>query len=301
MASWNEVVTQIKEVGNGYDVVRRQALKTLAQKTQRNVIAYYSGWLQKGNLADRVGPHFSLGDNDKNGFMAAIHKMDRTLGLDLILHTPGGDAAATESLVDYLRSMFKTDIRVIVPQLAMSAGSMIACAAKAIIMGKHSSLGPVDPQIGGLPAHGIIEEFNRAKTEIAANPKTIPAWQAILAKYPPTLIGECEKAITWSGTMVKEWLKTGMFENDPDKEAKANKVFAELGDHALTLSHARHISLARAQGLGLNIIELEKDPDLQDAVLTAHHSYIQTLTESPAIKVIENHLGVALILSFQHQ
>ncbi len=33
-------------------------------------------------------------------------------------------------------------------------------------MGKHSSLGPIDPQIFGLPAHGIIEEFQRISTEI---------------------------------------------------------------------------------------------------------------------------------------
>jgi len=35
---------------------------------------------------------------------------DRSKGLDLILHTPGGDIAATESLVDYLHKMFD-DIR----------------------------------------------------------------------------------------------------------------------------------------------------------------------------------------------
>ena len=48
--------------------------------------------------------------------MLTINKLDRTKGLDLILHTPGGDIAATESLVDYLYSMYGKDIRVIVPQ-----------------------------------------------------------------------------------------------------------------------------------------------------------------------------------------
>jgi ClpP class serine protease len=49
--------------------------------------------------------------------MTVIHNMDRSKGLDLLLHTPGGDIAATESIVDYLRSMFGTDIRAIIPQL----------------------------------------------------------------------------------------------------------------------------------------------------------------------------------------
>ncbi len=63
----------------------------------------------------------------------------------MILHTPGGDIAATESIVDYLYCMFDKDIRVIVPQISMSAGTMIALASKEIVMGKHSNLGPIDP------------------------------------------------------------------------------------------------------------------------------------------------------------
>ena len=130
--------------------------------------------------------------------MATVHEMDRQKGLDLLLHTPGGDAAATESLVDYLRSMFGHNIRAIVPQLAMSAGTMMACACQEIAMGKGSSLGPIDPQIGGIAAHGVVEEFRRAIREVTSDPRLIPIWQPILAKYSPTLIGECEKAMDWA-------------------------------------------------------------------------------------------------------
>ena len=78
--------------------------------------------------------------------MLCIHKLDRSKGLDLILHTPGGSGAATESLVNYLHQMFGNDIRAFVPQLAMSAGTILACSCKEIYMGKHSNLGLVDPQ-----------------------------------------------------------------------------------------------------------------------------------------------------------
>src|SRR5438034_184222 len=147
--------------------------------------------------------------------MSAIHKLDRAKGLDLVLHTPGGETAATESLVTYLRSMFGTDIRAIVPELAMSAGTMIACSCKEIVMGKHSSLGPIDPQFGGMPAHGVVEEFNRAHREIKEDQTRVLVWQPIIAKYSPTLIGECEKAIEWSNEMTQEWLVTGMLRDDP--------------------------------------------------------------------------------------
>lgn len=296
MPSWMQLRNEAKSTGGAFDVVRRKYLAKLSKLTGRNAIVYYSGWLQKGDLAQGTS-WFSVNDADKNGFMATIYKLDRSKGLDLILHTPGGSTAATESLVDYLRAMFGNDMRAIVPQLAMSAGTMIALACKEIIMGKHSSLGPIDPQIGGLAAHGVIEEFGRAATEMTGNPSVVPLWQPIIAKYQPTLIGECQKAITWGNEMVRQWLVTGMFEADPDRDAKAARIVSELSDHALTLSHARHISLKQAKDLNIRITQLEDDDRLQDAVLSVHHACIQTLSETPALKIIENQQGVAYIPS----
>lgn len=68
--------------------------------------------------------------------MNAIQGMDYGLGLDIILQTPGWSVTATESIVTYLKKIFNNDIRVIVPHLAMSAGTMIACTSKEIVMGK---------------------------------------------------------------------------------------------------------------------------------------------------------------------
>lgn len=296
MPNWKNLLDEVKAVGGAHDVVRRGYLARMAELTRRNCIVYYSGWLQKPGPAFR-GIRFDVNDADKNAFMTTIHGLDRSKGLDLILHTPGGSVAATESLVDYLHAMFGGDIRVVVPQLAMSAGTMIACSAREIVMGKHSSLGPIDPQIGGLPAHGILEEFMTAMTAIKASPAAIPLWQPIIAKYSPTLIGECQKAIQWSEDMVKEWLVRCMFAGDPNALDKAQAVIAELGDHALTKSHERHISFAKAQSMGLRVTALEDQPHLQDAVLSVHHACIQTLMQTNAFKITENHLGVAFIES----
>jgi ATP-dependent protease ClpP protease subunit len=295
LPNWNNILDEIKGSGTTYDIVRRKYAEQLAKKTDRNVIVYYSGWLQKSNIAQSGFSGFSVEDGDKNGFMAVIHQLDRTKGLDLVLHTPGGDIAATESLVDYLRSMFGTDIRAIVPQIAMSAGTMMALSCKEILMGKHSSLGPIDPQFGGIAAHGVIEEFERAKQEIAQDQANIYVWQPIIAKYSPTIIGECEKAIKWSKEMVKEWLISGMFHNETDALNKADQIIEELSSHAITLNHARHISAARARDLNIKITMLEDDQELQDAVLTLHHSCIQTLSATAAFKIIENNIGVGFI------
>lgn len=294
MPTWNDILTEIGSQPNSFDLIRRKYIKDLSDKTNRNVIVYYSAWLQKGNLA-KHGFRFDIVDSDKMGFMSTINGLDRTKGLDLVLHTPGGSIGATESIVHYLQTIFGNDIRAIIPQIAMSAGTMIACSCKEIIMGKHSNLGPIDPQINGRPTHGIIEEFEKAKKEIAANPRSIPAWQTILSKYSPTLIGECEKAIKWSDSMVESWLKSNMFDGDADKNKKAKAVIKELGSHALTLSHDRHLAPDLLKGFGLKIIDLEDDQDLQDKVLSVHHSCIITMTQTPAYKLIENQDGKAYI------
>lgn len=290
MPTWHSLLQEIKARGSTFDVIRRERLKTLSKVTRRNVIIYYSGWLQKPKL---LGTQVS--DADKNGFMTVIHGLDRTKGLDLILNTPGGETAATESLVVYLRSMFASDIRAIVPELAMSAGTMIACACKEIVMGKHSSLGPIDPQFGGIAAHGVVEEFNRAHAEIKADQSRAFVWQPIIAKYSPTLIGECEKAIQWSNEMAREWLVTGMLSSDSDRNAKSERIVKELGDHALTKSHARHLSPNRCRDMGLKVLMLEDDQRLQDAVLSVHHACMLTLAGTGAFKIIENHKGVASV------
>jgi len=290
MPNWNQILNNIQAAGSTYDIVRRGMLAHLNEVTGRNIIIYYSGWLQKPSV-----PNISLNDDDKNGFMTVINRLDRSKGLDLLLHTPGGETAATESLVDYLHSMFGTNIRAIIPQLAMSAGTMIACACKELIMGKQSSLGPIDPQFRGIPAHGVIEEFERAAREINKDPSRVSVWQPIIAKYSPSFIGECEKAIDWSNQMTAEWLRKCMFEDEARPNRKISKIIKELGDHALTKSHARHLSMNKCQEIGLKVVPLEGEPTLQDAVLSVHHACMLTFNATPAVKIIENHCGGAFI------
>ena len=156
MPNWGDLLKEINQLGGPHDVLRRKYIANLSELTGRNVICYYSGWLQKPEMGNAT----AVNDNDKNGLMTTINGLDVSKGLDLVLHTPGGDTAATESIVDYLWQKFQGDIRCFVPQMAMSAGTMIACSCKEIWMGRQSSLGPVDPQFNGIPAHGVLEEFN---------------------------------------------------------------------------------------------------------------------------------------------
>ncbi|GIM57534.1 serine protease [Capnocytophaga canimorsus] len=294
MPNFNEVLEEIiNEIQKGHsaqDVLndtRKKYLKSISDITGRNTIAYYSGWLQRPDSMDTA-----INDKDKSGFMLAINKLDKTKGLDLLLHTPGGDIAATESLVDYLYSVFEKDIRVIIPQISMSAGTMIALSSKAIIMGKHSNLGPIDPQLGGLACQAILEEFEEAKQDVQTNPNNALLWQTIIGKYHPTLLLSCKQAIEWSSQMVSKWLNDNMLQNDPSKVKKIIDIFS---DHSTQKAHNRHISRKECQDVGLTIEELENDQSLQDAVLTTHHVYMHTFSNLEIVKLIENNIGATYI------
>lgn len=304
MPNWNEIQSEVNaEVQKGLtsiqaaqDIVRRRYLTQLFnyQQPPRNIIAYYSGFLSKPNIEG-----IEITDEDKNGLMTAVHKLDKNLGLDLMLHTPGGSQAATESIVDYLRRIFANDVRAIVPQIAMSGGTIIACSCRTIVMGKQSNVGPVDPQFGFISAAGVIEEFNQAFQEIKADPDRAKIWQFIIGRYAPSFLGQCQNAVDRAKKFVQTCLEENMLSTLPNKATVAANIVHELTDFSGNKGHDRHIHYDECVAMGLVLEALEADQIFQDLVLSVHHCYMNALMNTPAFKIIENHNGVALIKNQQ--
>lgn len=299
MPSWGELLKELKphidENGEqipalSLDDLRTKYISRLSQKTGRNVIAYYSGWLKPGKTQN-----IDINDSDLTGFMNAIKGLNAAQGLDLILHTPGGNPTATEGIVKYLHSKFGNDIRVIVPQMAMSAGTMLACSAQLIIMGKHSCLGPIDPQYGGVPAYNIVNEFQQAKSELDNNVHAKTFWELQLKKYPAAFLYTVLDAINLSSALVSDWLTQYMFESDNPAETKkkVRKIVNKLNTN--NKSHSRHFTVDFCKELGLNVIELETDQELQELVLSVHHAFVITIDSTAVTKLIENQNGARYI------
>lgn len=302
MPSLNIVIEEIttlltKGVTDAPDKVRCAKIKELAKYTGRNVICYYSGWL---NVNGTPVSNLSIDDMDKNGFMNAVEGMECNTGLDLILHTPGGSVTAAESIVYYLRKKFSDDIRTIIPQMAMSAGTMIACGSKEIIMGHQSCIGPFDPSVRNISAFAVFDEFARASDDIKINPHNIPLWQQMISKYPPAFLEECEKAIELATTIVPKWLKENMLldKEESEKNAIVENIIDNLNNPRETKEHSRHVHFDKAQALGLVVTQLESDQTLQEKVLTLHHAYMATLMMTNTAKLIESQLDKKFIISY---
>lgn len=292
MPTWGQVLEELgrpeNKLPNGMpdcDGVRRRYLAELNALTGRATIIYYADWFNKR------GVPASIGLDDMQGMMEVCRGVGGS-SLDLILHSPGGSPEATASIVRYLRRQF-TDIRVFIPLAAMSAATMWALACDRIVMGAHSQLGPIDPQMSNdswqAPARAIILQFEQAKEE-CRDPQLLGAWIPILQQYGPALIQQCGAAEKLAKELVREWLQKYMFAGQDDPEALAISAAEYFADYEQRKSHSLGIDRDQAKSVNITVDDLESDAALQDAVLSVHHAAMLTMQGAP-FKLIENHVG----------
>lgn len=309
MPSWGEIGQEIARAAgtslspgvSAFDHVRRSYLVKQRVASDRAVILYATRWTEGGTAGSE---NLSISYADVHGFMEAMHGV-KERKLDLILHSPGGSPEAAEAIVTYLRSKFD-HIRVIIPHMAMSAATMIACAADVIVMGRHSFIGPIDPQIQLVTAVGVrmvacqsvLEQFARAQKE-CSDPARINAWIPMLGQFGPDLLQTCINATVLGKSLVSKWLSENMFKDDPEARQKADTVANWLGTHSNFLTHGRPISREIAKSYGLRIENLEDNSHLQDGILSIYHATSHTFTGTGAVKIIENHFGRAYILQMK--
>lgn len=282
------------------DTIRRRFLHDLAKYTGRDTIVYMSGFTSvKAAILPPTIQAITV--EDIQGFMAALNGL-KSKQLDLIIHSPGGSLEAAEQIVQYLRSKFD-HIRAIIPQNAMSAATMISCACDEIIMGKQSAIGPIDPQITlpgphGLftaPAQSILDDFEKAKASIVADPRTAPLWITRINNLPPGILNICNNTISNAKTKVAEWLDRFMFKSTNEK--RGTEIAEWLGSATEHKTHGRPIGISLAREKGLIVKALEDDQDFQDKVLSVFHASAVTLDVTPVFKFIENHLDKGWFLA----
>lgn len=309
MGTWGQLLQELNQLvqktptlvagaPSPHDLLRRKYLAALSAHTGRASIVYATSWMETP-----AGPPegLSIKVGDVQAFMETCSNIEER-ELDLLITSPGGSPEAAESIVEYLRTQFD-HIRVFIPVAAMSAGTMIALAADEIVMGSHSQLGPIDPQITvttpegprSAPAQAILDQFEQAKAE-CADPANIGAWLPLLRSLLPGLLSYCDSARAFSKEYAERVLERYMFAGDPNAAASAAAAANYFGDFTRFKSHGRRVSRDDARGVGLKVMNLESDKTLQDLVLSVHHA-VRLTYGTGAYKVVENHHGRAYIES----
>ena len=232
---------------------QRQAIVKKIEKRSGNLLLCYI-----------AGPSASIDRDDTVPFVDLLHNVPPGQNLDLLLHTGGGDIDAAEKLISMLRNKVGTaKLRVIVPDYAKSAGTLIALGADAVVMSDTSELGPIDPQIvlgdgnGNRIAHSV-QSYLDAYDEHTATLKTEPnntAAQIMLGKLDPATVKLFRAVQSRARQFAEDQLKRGMFRNGGNWSQAA----AELIDTKRWQSHGQMISWADAQDprIGLNVEYLD--------------------------------------------
>ncbi|WP_246551423.1 hypothetical protein [Miltoncostaea oceani] len=186
---------------------------------------------------------------------------------------------------------------------------MLALGCDEIVMGLHSELGPIDPQLlipvpegrRFAPAHAIVRDFERAKQDVAHDPSRLAAWTPILRSYAGGLLDVCEQQVALSRDVVAGWLEQYMLAHDDagvpegQRTERARAIadwFGSADAYDRFRTHGRPIRVEELEGVkGLRVRRLEDDDALQDAILTIYHGLDVSFSSSPAVKYVENHLG----------
>lgn len=309
MASWESIQKEMIALnrGDSADIVRRQKLAGVQAITGRPLIIYAADFSPQNPVkAQLTGQGLNISLSDKDGFDEVTRNIEGP-NLDVLLHSPGGSAEATESIVELLRARFE-NIRFIVPSVAKSAATIMAMAGNQLVMDERSELGPTDPQMVmafrdrgtiAAPAQAIKDQFKTAQDEINADASKLPSWVPILGMYGPSLLAQCDNHLALSERLVAEWLERYMFAGDSDAHDKAQVVAAYLANHNNFLSHARRVGIDKLQELNVNVLDMRTDPALRDAVGDLYTALMLTFATTMCYKVFENGQGNALILNVQ--
>lgn len=193
-------------------------------------------------------------------FEELIADADPRERLHLLLDTPGGDG---ESAVRLARSAQArcSELTVIVPNQAKSAGTLLAMGAHHILMGPTSDLGPVDPQFqsptgaGLYSAKDLIAAVDHAEASVAANPESYTLHVSLLADVNAVMVQQARSALERSEDLVKEALRSQSDRSEKDVEAVAAAVKEKLID--LPKDHGAVFDAGDAERAGLPVIKAD--------------------------------------------
>lgn len=217
-------------------------------------------------------------------------KLDK---LVFILNTPGGSAEAAEKMVEIIRYHYK-ELVFVVPDYAMSAGTILCMAGDEIFMDYSSSLGPIDPQVFNgkewVPALGYIDKVKEL-VEKAKRKELTDAEFLIFQNQDLALLARYEQALALTVTLLKKWLVEFKFRNwtehrtnpkkkgkpvtDTEKQELAEQIARILGDNKRWHSHGRMIGIGALKILKLEINDYSSNDTLRPLI----RSYNDLLTD----------------------
>ena len=219
--------------------LRQLLIRDVQELTKRRLVVYFANRYENAQI-----------DQRDTALMAELLKDVAAQPADLMLETTGGQTDATEGLVSLVKSV-APDLRVIVANAAKSNGTLLGLAAKSIVMGATSELGPIEPAVQGVPC------------TILSTPE-VAAQNFALHKFGVY-------ALQQTKALALRLLSEGMMKGKPEAEIKA--LVETLSGRDKFFSHGSVINHAEASQLGLTIEYLPPDDPVWQRVWLLYCMY----------------------------
>ena len=273
-----------------------QAMHALRYKRQEliNEIEKVTGHKLICYLAGHDG---EISRDDAVFFGDLLHNIPAGHPVDLLLQTPGGDIDAAEKLISMVQNRVgSAQLRVIVPDYAKSAGTLIALGADVVMMSDSSELGPIDPQVTMVdssgnhittPIHSYLEAFREHSETLRKDPDD-PVALLMLKKMDPTKFKHFETVMRRARTIAEDLLKQGMLRSPPPGSTVSfSSIAAALLDPTRWPSHGQMICAEDAMEIGLSIDQ--RDPNDPEWQLFWQLYCYQRLELNPTTKIFESY------------
>jgi hypothetical protein len=209
--------------------------------------------------------------------LTSEHKNNNRETLIIILHTNGGSSETTEKYVNIVRRYYKR-VYFIVPNYAMSAGTIFCMSGNKIFMDCSSCLGPIDPQIYSIkekrfvPANGYIDEIGNIIKKSQDGTLTNAEF-AMYQMQDLAFLNQCKQTKELTINLLEEWLVKYKFcdwketqtrkiaVNEEYKRERAKEIASQLGDNTKWHIHSRPIMLPDLERIK---IEIDDYTDIED-------------------------------------
>lgn len=271
-AHLNAVINELQQAQLG--VERRKKLirqiESIDPAKERRLVVY---------MANMANPNSMVNPMHIVPLADALAAIGTAENLDLLIHTPGGSGETAEKIVEMCRNHCTGEFRVIIPNMAKSAGTLISLGADKILMGHCSEVGPIDPQIritvGNAPQLVSAWTFIHAREELTAkvneaiakneNPTAILQQ---LATIDSVFVKHCEQLMEFAKKVGRKWIAARLQAKgteQADAESQADKVISFLSDVEEHILHGRLILAAEFQNNcqpPLEIEQLQEDNQL---------------------------------------
>ncbi len=213
--------------------------------------------------------------------VAVEARESRRATLVVILHTGGGVVEVVERIVRVFRKHY-TEVKFLIPDQAMSAGTVLAMSGDDILMDYHSCLGPIDPQLPKddrlIPALSYLSQYEKL-IEKSKDESLSTAEIVLLNKLDLAELEQFQHARELSISLIQRWLTKYKFKDwkvtetnkvpvtEELKEERARSIASQLNKHERWLTHGRGLDMQTLQDeLKLRITDYSKNPELKQAI-----------------------------------